>query len=745
MRPFGCPVTILNTKDQLGKFDGKADEGFFIGYSLNSKAFRVFSSRTRIVEKNLHIRFSESTPNVVGSGPDWLCGINALTRTMNYEPIVTGTQSNGFTSTKASDNAGQARKKTKPLKDYILLPLLTDDPPFFQDLKSSHDDGLKPSSDDGKKVNEDPRKENGCNDQEKEDNVNSTNNVNTISSTVNVAGTNEDNELSFDPNMLALEDVAHLTSQIRMKMMIEEEVHVCQPPGFEDPDFPNRVYKVERYCMDYIKLLENEVKNASTLIETQKPLLKDKDGEEVDVHMYRSMIGSMMYLTSLRPDNMFAVCACARYQVNPKFWSTAMAKTINGEVQIHARVAGKEIIITESSVRRDLRLEDEKGVDCLLNSTIFENLELMRVEKGFSGRIIDLFLNEAVYKELDDRLVRVATTAFCLKAEKDSGNIDKTQSKATPNEASFLRTTSGGGPRCQEAMRDTIAQTRFENVSKLSNDSLLAKARVDSSEDDQSLSENASKQRRKINKFDVDEDITLVNDQDDAKMFDVIDLHGEEVSAAGEVHVASIATFFSVAATITTNEITLAQVLMEIKTSKPKAKGVVIQEPTRVDSSEDDQSLSENASKQRRKINKFDVDEDITLVNDQDDAKMFDVIDLHGEEVSAAGEVYVASIATFFSVAATITTNEITLAQVLMEIKTSKPKAKGVVIQEPSESITITTTIISLKNSQDKGKAIMTEEPGKLKKKDQIRLDEEAALKLPAEFDEEQRLARERD
>ncbi|GJY37114.1 hypothetical protein Tco_0422492 [Tanacetum coccineum] len=53
-------------------------------------------------------------------------------------------------------------------------------------------------------------------------------------------------------------------------------------------------------------------------METQKPLLKDEDGEEVDVHMYRSMIGSLMYLTSSRPDIMFAVCACARYQVNPK-------------------------------------------------------------------------------------------------------------------------------------------------------------------------------------------------------------------------------------------------------------------------------------------------------------------------------------------------------------------------------------------------------------------------------------------
>ncbi|GJW35112.1 ribonuclease H-like domain-containing protein [Tanacetum coccineum] len=124
----------------LGKFDGKADEGFFVGYSLNSKAFRVFNSRTRILEENLHIRFSENTPNDVGSGPDWLFDIDALTRTMNYEPIVTGTQSNGFAGTKASDNAGQARKETEPIKDYILLPLWTADPPYSQDPKSSYDD-----------------------------------------------------------------------------------------------------------------------------------------------------------------------------------------------------------------------------------------------------------------------------------------------------------------------------------------------------------------------------------------------------------------------------------------------------------------------------------------------------------------------------------------------------------------------------------------------------------------------------
>ncbi|GKE89769.1 putative ribonuclease H-like domain-containing protein [Tanacetum coccineum] len=172
MRPFGCPVTILNTIDHLGKFNGKSDEVFFVGYSLNSKPFRVFNSRTKIVEEKLHIRFSESTPNVVG------------------------TQSNSFAGTKASDNAGQARKETESIKDYILLPLWTADPPFSQDLKSSPDDGSKPSSDDGKKVDDDGSK------------------PSSDSSTVNAIGTNEVNadgenissELPFYPTMPVLED-----------------------------------------------------------------------------------------------------------------------------------------------------------------------------------------------------------------------------------------------------------------------------------------------------------------------------------------------------------------------------------------------------------------------------------------------------------------------------------------------------------------------------------------------------------
>ncbi|GKB95526.1 hypothetical protein Tco_0981663 [Tanacetum coccineum] len=615
-----------------------------------------------------------------------------------------------------------------------------------------------------------------------------------------------------------------------------------------------------------------EVKTASTPIETQKPLLKDEDGEEVDVHMYRSMIGSLMYLTSSRPDIMFAVSACARYQVNPKVSHLHAVKrifrrkTINREVQLQALIDGKKIIITESIVRRDLKLEDAEGVDCLPNATIFEQLTLMgyekisqkltfykaffspqwkflihtilqclsskttswnefsstmasaiiclatnqkfnflkyifesmvknldnvgkflmyprfvhvfldtqlegmathdriyiapshtkkifgnmkRVGKGFSSRVRPLFpsmvvhnqeemgegsvipidphhtptfiqlspqpqktqkprrpkkkntqvpqssvpinnvADKAVYKEMDDSLERAATTATSLDAEQDSGNINKTQSKATLNEPSSIGTSSGSGPRRQETMGDIIAQTSLKlqelmalrttlqtrvldlettkttqgneidsmnrRVKKLErrNRSRTHKlkrlykvgltAKVESSGDEEDLGEDASKQGRRIHDIDEDDDITLVNVQNNAD-----------------------------------NEMFDADTLTTLKSAKPKVKGDVIEEPS--------------------------------------------------------VPVSVANASTMVSIATTTTAT----------IPTPK---KGIVIQEAGT--TTTTTISSQQPSQekvqdkDKGKMVEPEKP--MKKKDQISFDEETAKRLQTEFDEEERLAREKD
>ncbi|GKE25102.1 putative ribonuclease H-like domain-containing protein [Tanacetum coccineum] len=104
MRPFGCPVTILNTLDHLGKFNGKSGDGFFVGYSINSKAFRVFNTRTRFVEENLHINFLENKPNVIGTGPNWMFDIDTLTMSMNYQLVFVWNQTNGNAGQKSSND-----------------------------------------------------------------------------------------------------------------------------------------------------------------------------------------------------------------------------------------------------------------------------------------------------------------------------------------------------------------------------------------------------------------------------------------------------------------------------------------------------------------------------------------------------------------------------------------------------------------------------------------------------------------
>ncbi|GJS94030.1 putative ribonuclease H-like domain-containing protein [Tanacetum coccineum] len=505
-----------------------SDEGFFVGYSLNSKAFRVYNIRTRKVEENLHIRFLEDKPIIVGDGPKWLFDIDVLTKSMNYVPVVAGTNSND----------------------------LVDGSLFDSSLKNASNDEPQPSSDAGKKDDEGVNKESRIDDQERP--KNSTQDINTAGASINTGSLNintvslivttapletthayffgDDTEVDMsnitttypipstpntrihkdhsldhvigdvqsgvqtrrmtkttneqepkkviqalkDPSWIeaiqeellqfklqqvwTLVDLPHDKRAIGTKWVyrnkkdergivirnkerlvaqgytqeegidydevfapvdrieairlflayasfkdsivyqmdvksaflygkIEEEVYVCQPPGFEDPEFPDRVYKrgqidktlfikrvksdiilVQVYvddiifrstkkelCTEFEKLMHKKfqmssigeltfflglqvtqkddeifisqdkyvdeilkkfgfstVKTASTPMETSKPLIKYENAKDVDVHLYRLMIGSLMYLTSSRPDIMFAVCACGRFQVTPK-------------------------------------------------------------------------------------------------------------------------------------------------------------------------------------------------------------------------------------------------------------------------------------------------------------------------------------------------------------------------------------------------------------------------------------------
>ncbi|GJT43431.1 putative ribonuclease H-like domain-containing protein [Tanacetum coccineum] len=605
LKQFKNDQTCVAFKVARRKFDGKSDEGFFVGYSLSSKAFRVYNIRTRKVQENLHVGFLENKPMLEGNGPKWLFDLDSLTQSMNYVPVVAGTFSNVSAGIQGGSESSISSQQDQ---DCIFMPIWKDasyfddaslksvDDAQLQDQDGTHDDcSFQDDGIDDHQVNTaSPQVNTGSReistaapevntatseglmgpiptteDTQVEDQEIELGNISPsyeVSSTPHtrihkdhpidhVIGdvqssvqtrrmTTSYSELGFvgaiyegkthqdlntclfacflsqeepkrvskalsDPawveamqeellqfklqNVWVLVDLpkghraigtkwvyrnkkdergivirnkARLVAQghtqeegidydevfapvarieaIRIFLayasymgftvyqmdvksaflygQIEEEVYVCQPPGFEDPDHPDKVYKVvkalyglhqaprawydtlatyllsngfqrgqidqtlfiksqqghillvqiyvddiifgstkKELCEEFEKLMKDkfqmssmgeltfflglqvqqrkkgifisqdkyvheilrkfnytDVKFASTPIDLEKPLVKDADADDVDEHLYRSMIGSLMYLTASRPDIMFAVCACARFQVSPK-------------------------------------------------------------------------------------------------------------------------------------------------------------------------------------------------------------------------------------------------------------------------------------------------------------------------------------------------------------------------------------------------------------------------------------------
>ncbi|GJR76217.1 putative ribonuclease H-like domain-containing protein [Tanacetum coccineum] len=652
MRPFGCHVTILNTLDCLGKFDGKSDESFFVGYSLSSKAFWVYNTRTRRVEENLHIMFLENKPMIEGSGPKWLFNIDSLTQSMNYVPVAAGTIINEFAGTQGELNAGTSEGICQ---DCIVMPLWKD---------ASYFDS--PSKDVG---NGEPKSDWRCDKDHPIKNV-----IGDVKSTIQTSRmTKSTSEQGFfsaeellqfklqqvwilvdlpirkrvigtkwvfrnkkDERGIMIRNKARLVSQdVKSAFLygtIEEEVYVSQPPGFKDPNHPDKVYKVvkalyglhqaprawyetlanyllgngfkrgkidqtlfikkqkayillirvyvddiifgstnKELCTAFEKLMKDnqdkyvveilkkfnytDVKSASTLIDLEKPLVKDGDADDVDVHLYRSMIGSLMYLTAYMPYIMFAVCLCARFQVTPKtshllavkrifrylkgkptlsLWysrdspfelvaytdsdyvgatqdrkSTTVGCQFLGnrliswqckkQTEVATSTTKAEYVAAASCCRQVLWIQnqlldygynfmntviniDNNSTICIIENPVQHSktkhieirhhfirdcnakklIQMVKIDtehnvadlltKGFdAGRHVkrgrDTKIpqssgppvkvgDEAVHKELGDRMERAATTASSLEAEQDSGNINKTQSMATLNGSS---------------------------------------------------------------------------------------------------------------------------------------------------------------------------------------------------------------------------------------------------------------------------------------------------------------------
>ncbi|GJR15133.1 putative ribonuclease H-like domain-containing protein [Tanacetum coccineum] len=310
---------------------------------------------------------------------------------------------------------------------------------------------------------------------------------------------------------------------------IEEEVYVCQPPGFEDPEFPDRVYKVEKelyglhqaprawyetlstyllenrftrgtidktlffkkvkgdillvqiyvdgiifrstkmeLCTEFKKLMHKKfqmssmgeltlflglqvmqkedgtfisqdkyadeilkkfgfstVRITSTSMETSKPLLKDAEAEDVDIYLYRSMIGSLMSLTASRHDIMFAV----KLKDSPfdlEAYTDSDYAGANMPLTIQALVDGKKVIVTETSVRRALQLKDAEGTECLPNATIFAELERMSAMTTAWNKISSTMASAIiVFDEQEVEVEKVVSTAEVTTASATTTTVDE--------------------------------------------------------------------------------------------------------------------------------------------------------------------------------------------------------------------------------------------------------------------------------------------------------------------------------
>nr|GEW75347.1 putative ribonuclease H-like domain-containing protein [Tanacetum cinerariifolium] len=689
---------------------------------------------------------------------------------------------------------------------------------------------------------------------------------------------------------------------------IKEEVYVYQPPRFEHPNFPNRVYKVEKalyglhqasrawyetlstYLLDngfqrgmidknlfikrdksdillvqvyvddiifgstrkemytefekmmhkkfqmsfmgeltfflglqveqkedgifinqdkYVNEILNkfgfsDVKTASTHMETKKPLLKDEDGVEVDVHMYRLIIGSLMYITSSRPDIMFAVCACARFQVNPKIshlhvvkrifsylkgqpklglwypkdspfdleaytnsdyiggsldrksitggfqflgcrlisWqckkqtvvansitkaeyiaasncsgqATAKAKNINGEAHIHAKVDGKKVIISEATIKRDLNSTMASAIICLATNQkfnfskyIFESM-VKHLDNGNKFLMYPRFVQVFLDKQVDGMSKHNAIYVIPSHTTKVFGNIKRVGKDFLGKETLLFLTML------------VLAQADI--------DLIMSSAPQHTPIIQPSTSKPQKKQNpRKSKNKDTQE--TQPSDPT------------YEVLNKENVHAQSNDPPLSRVNTLRSGEDSLKlKELMELYT---KLSDMVLNFlSARVESSAEEQSLDkEDASKQERNIADIDADAEVTLVDETaedqgrfDDQEMFDTRVLDDEEVIVEKEPKIREIVVRdHKEPSKSTTIPTSIAD------STRPKAKCIIMEEPSEA-TITTIPIPLK-VQDKGKGIMVEEHLKMQKKDQISFDEQEARRLQVELDQEQRLTEE--
>nr|GEV19980.1 hypothetical protein [Tanacetum cinerariifolium] len=423
LRPFGYHVMILNTLDHLEKFDAKGDEGYFVGYSMSSKAFRVFNKRTKKVEENLHVDFLKNKLIEKGADPNWLFDIDTLTNSMTYVPVWNLQSHCYFKNSPAKQMESLTVESEFPTVSSLVPTIFLDTSHetssdsrliskevISQEETPSLDNALTLSKrfEDTIRVEADLSNMEHKSKEMEEHSFIATIHQKTTPDLLQFClfscflshkepkkivdalkdpswvEAMQEELLQFkiqNEEVIDYEEVFALVARIEAIRLflayalfmgftvyqmdvksaflygtINEEVYVMQPLGFQDLEFPDRVYKVEKamyelhqaprswygtlskYLLDngFQRVLQkkdgiflsqdkyvgdilkkfgySDVRSANTPMDKENPWGKDGTGKDVELHLYRSIIGSLLYLTASRPDIMFAVCAYARHQ-----------------------------------------------------------------------------------------------------------------------------------------------------------------------------------------------------------------------------------------------------------------------------------------------------------------------------------------------------------------------------------------------------------------------------------------------
>nr|GEU83914.1 uncharacterized mitochondrial protein AtMg00810-like [Tanacetum cinerariifolium] len=814
MKPFGCPDTILNTRDNLGKFEGKADEGYF-----------------------------------VGNGPDWLFDIYSLTISMKYVPVGTRNQTNGIAGTKENLVACQVEKKKELEQEYILIPICTTNPLISQDAKDSAEDAGKKApevavseaSNNGGQDNQVSRSEDGSLFQQDRltEHNNSTNDINTVSSQVSTDGSSFVNAASqtpinaagpsanayeehsferfspfknafslphvpmvtliddtgifgnaYDDDVLQEEvDMNNVDSSytipeatknkkdereivIKNKARLvaqghtqeEEEVYVYQPPGFEDLNVPDKVYKVEKalyglhqaprawyetlltylhengfhkeLSTEFEKLMHDKfqmssmgelsfflglqvkqksdgifinqdkyvaqilkkfdfdtTKTASTPMKSDKPLIKDEEAEDVDVHLYRSMIGSLIYLTASRLDITFST------------------------------------IVVNSTTE----VEYVAAANCCRQNPVFHSkTKHTEIRHHFIRDAYEKKLIQVIKIHIDKNVADLHTKAFDVSRVNDQEQI-----QALVNKKKVIIT--------EDNIRSDLYLDDAEGTACLLNEAIF-----------EGLARMGRKQRKEAK---VSHDESEDEDHVPTPSSDPLP-SGEDSYTLNELMI------FCTSLQEQVLDLQEAKDAQSKKIAALKKKERMIKE---IDQ-DDEVALDDNAQGRINADEMFGVDdlarEEVVLDTTTSEHEEQIIEDVStAEPVTTFGEV-VTTAADKVSAALTtdVTEDEITIAQALVELKSTKPK---VVLQEQevnttipaAATIVITAVLIprakgivfheqkqlhipTFSSSKDKGKAKMIELEVSIKKKDQIRIDEEYSRKLEAKEQEAARLRR---